>query len=71
MPLTDDNPLALAAILWITFPKERYSSKQVNILILKATLFISQNIFQSIHTSSVLYHKNDKYSKFTCLLKTL
>ena len=35
-----------------TFPKERHSSKQGNILILKAILFISQNMFQSIHTSS-------------------
>ena len=34
------------------FVKERYSSKQANILILKTILFISQNMFQSIHTSS-------------------
>ena len=33
-------------------PKEQHSSKQVNILILKTTLFIPQNIFQSIPTSS-------------------
>ena len=32
--------------------EERHSSKQVNILILKTILFISQNMFQSIHTSS-------------------
>ena len=32
--------------------KERHSSKQANILILKTILFISQNMFQSIHTSS-------------------
>ena len=32
--------------------KERRSSKQVNILIAKTILFISQNMFQSIHTSS-------------------
>ena len=35
-----------------SLPKERHSSKQVNILILKTILFISQNMFQSIHTSS-------------------
>ena len=35
-----------------SFPKERHSSKQVNILILKTILFISQNMFQSVHTSS-------------------
>ena len=34
------------------FPKERNRSKQVNILILKAILFILQSMFQSIHTSS-------------------
>ena len=32
--------------------EERHSSKQVNILILKTILFISQNMFQSIHASS-------------------
>ena len=32
--------------------EERHSSKQVNILILKTIPFISQNMFQSIHTSS-------------------
>ena len=36
----------------IRFPKERHSSKQANILILKTILFISQNMFQSIHNSS-------------------
>ena len=34
------------------FLKVRHSSKQVNILILKTILFISQNMFLSIHTSS-------------------
>ena len=34
------------------FLKERHSSKQVNILILKTILFISQFMFLSIHTSS-------------------
>ena len=38
-------------ICLILFPKERCSSKHINILILKATLFIPQNMFQSIHTS--------------------
>ena len=33
------------------FPKERNRSKQVNILISKAILFILQNMFQNIHTS--------------------
>ena len=32
--------------------KEKHSSKQVNILILKIILFNSQNMFQSTHTSS-------------------
>ena len=35
-----------------TLTKERQSSKLVNILILKTILFIPQNMFQSIHTSS-------------------
>ena len=33
--------------------QERHNSQQVDILILKAILFIPENIFQSIHTSSV------------------
>ena len=36
----------------IPFPKERLSSKQVNILILKTILLNWQDMFQSIHTSS-------------------
>ena len=52
MSLADNNPLELAAVLWITFPKEQHSSKQINILILKTILFL-QNMFQSIHNSSV------------------
>ena len=39
-------------ICLILFPKERCSSKHVNTLILKTILFIPQNMFQSIHTSS-------------------
>ena len=40
-------------MIWIVvFPKERHSSKHVNILILKTILFIPQGMFQSIHTSS-------------------
>ena len=35
-----------------TVQKERHSSKTVNTLISKTILFISQNMFQSIHTSS-------------------
>ena len=34
--------------------KEKHSSKQVNILILKTILFNSQNVFQSTHTSSLV-----------------
>ena len=60
--------------LWITFPKERHSRKQVNVFIFKTILFNPQNMFQSIHTSSSVAknnNKNCKYSKFTCILKTL
>ena len=34
--------------------KEKHSSKQVNILILKTILFNSQNMFQSTYTSSLV-----------------
>ena len=34
------------------FPKERHSSEQVNISILKTLIFIPQNMFYSKHTSS-------------------
>ena len=74
MSLTDNNPSEVATRLRTTFPKERHSSKQVNILILKTILFIPQNMFESIHTScSVAKYKikNYKYSKFRRLLKTL
>ena len=65
--LTENNSLELAAMLWITFPEEQHSSKQGNILILKTILFILQNMFQSIYTSSSLVKSIIKFVDFVNL----
>ena len=48
---------SMLAMYLLRFSKERHSRKQVTILILKTILFILQNMFQSIHTSSSVAKK--------------